>query len=258
MIEAKKSLGQNFITDPSLLKKIAGFLSEPKNKTVVEIGSGPATLTQAILNREPYEMIAIEKDERTQEILENLESKYPIFSYLLTDALKVDISTFADAKNLLLIGNLPYNISTVLLTNWLKQGALFSQAILMFQKEVTDRITASPNTRNYGRLSVLSQALCRTKNLMILPPHVFHPAPKIHSALVEFIPNHSFEKIEIQKLNLLSTLAFANRRKKVIKNISKLFNNVEEIFTKYNLDTNFRAEDLTVEQFILLMKEMKD
>ncbi len=258
MIEAKKSLGQNFITDPSLLKKIAGFLYDPKNKTIIEIGSGPATLTQAILNREPHEMIAIEKDERTKEILDNLEAKYPIFSYLLTDALKVDISKFSDKKNLLLIGNLPYNISTVLLTNWLKQGALFSQAILMFQKEVADRITARPNTKNYGRLSVLSQAICKTKNLMILPPHVFHPAPKIHSALVEFIPNHSFSNAEIQKLNILSTRAFANRRKKVIKNISSLFKNVNEIFEKHNLDTNFRAEDLSIEKFILLMKEMKN
>ncbi|MBN1783492.1 MAG: ribosomal RNA small subunit methyltransferase A [Alphaproteobacteria bacterium] len=257
ILEAKKSLGQNFITDPSLLAKIAGYLKAPETKTVIEIGSGPCTLTQAILNRVPHEMIAIEKDDRTIPLLNALEEKYNFFSYQMADATKVDLTKFADEKNLTIIGNLPYNVSTVLLINWLKQGAKFSQAILMFQKEVAYRITAKPNTKDYGRLSILSQALCKTKSLMVLPPHVFKPAPKVDSALVELIPDHSLTDIDIKKLDKLSTLAFANRRKKVMKNIANLFENIDETFKKHNIDSNARAEDLTVEIFITLIKDIK-
>lgn len=256
MIDPKKSLGQNFITDPSLLAKIAGYLKAPETKTVIEIGSGPCTLTQAILDRNPHEMIAIEKDERTIPLLNALEDKYNFFSYQLEDATKVDLTKFAEEKDLSIIGNLPYNVSTVLLINWLKQGAKFSQAILMFQKEVVERIVAKPNTKDYWRLSVLAQALCKTRTLMILPPHVFKPAPKVHSALAELIPDHTLKSEDIQKLDKLSTAAFANRRKKVIKNIASLFEDIENVFTKHRIDTNARAEDVTVETFIALIKDM--
>ncbi|MBN2676002.1 MAG: ribosomal RNA small subunit methyltransferase A [Alphaproteobacteria bacterium] len=256
MIIAKKSLGQNFITSPDLLKKIAGFLDDPQNKTVIEVGSGPTTLTQAILSRTPKKMIAIEKDERTQSLLDSLSEKNPQFSYQLTDALTVDISALEKKENLLLIGNLPYNISTVLLVQWLKQNTPFSQAILMFQKEVIDRLVAKPNTKAYGRISILTQALCETKKLMMLSPKCFHPAPKVDSALIELRPKNRLSLQEINKLNILSTQAFANRRKRVAKNIQSLFKNIENVFEKKEINLNARAEDLSVETYIALIKDM--
>lgn len=257
MITAKKSLGQNFITDPSLLAKIAGFLTNPETKTVIEIGSGPTTLTRAILARQPKKMIAIEKDSRTQNSLDELKTEFPNFSYLLTDATKLDIRTLEDTKNTLLIGNLPYNVSTVLLTQWLKQKTPFQQAILMFQKEVGDRITAKPNTKDYGRLSVLSQSICTIKKLIVLPPSAFKPAPKIYSVLLEFLPKNNLTESEIKNLDILSTKAFSNRRKKVINNVENLFENTPDIFKKFSINENARAEDLTIETFIELSKEMK-
>ncbi len=252
-LAAKKSLGQNFILDPNILAKIVRgafpVSADAGQGTVIEVGPGPGGLTRALLSGGVKNLIAIEKDDRCLNALEEIKQYYPENLTIISgDALKVDFRELGTYPRRI-VANLPYNISTVLLINWLKHIKDFSSLTLMFQKEVAERITAVPGTSAYGRLSVLAQWLCKTEIKMILPPEVFTPAPKISSALVyletreEPLAPASFPWLE----KVVAT-AF-NQRRKMLRSSLKPLGNPEELCKIAGISSELRAENVSVSAF---------
>ncbi len=186
-LSARKNLGQNFILDLNLTRRIARAGGPLKDVTVIEIGAGPGGLTRALLLEGAAKVIAVERDERCFPALEQIAAHYPgRLEIVKDDATKVDLSTFA-ASPARIIANLPYGASTQLLAHWLScepWPPWYDKMVLMFQREVANRITAAPGNKIYGRLSVLAQWRTTTRTVLTLPPRAFTPAPKVDSSLV--------------------------------------------------------------------------
>lgn len=256
-IEAKKSLGQNFLLDLNITKKIASLAGDLTNKHVIEIGPGPGGLTRALLNLGAY-VTAIETDKRCKPALEQLQNIYKKrFKLIFGDALTQNYNELAKiyATKPKIIANLPYNISTKLLTNWLLIDSFFYESLtLMFQKEVAQRITAFPGSKHYGRLSVLAAWRTNAKIVYNLPPQAFTPPPKVDSAVVHITIKNNIIDVKAQNLELVTKLAFEQRRKMLRKSLSKI--NGEQILNKLNIDSTLRAENLTVEQFIAIAQQL--
>ena len=195
MIKAKKSLGQNFLIDRDILEKITS-ITNIKNKTILEIGPGTGNLTSYILKKKPKKMIIIEKD---NVLANNLENKFNNqLTIINDDVLKVDETSLVE-ETVIVFGNLPFNISTEILSKWiinLKEHFWFECLILMFQKEVADRIIAESNTSNYGRLSIISNWKLNIKKICDIKPSSFFPKPKIDSSLLIFYPKKNYVKIK--------------------------------------------------------------
>jgi len=261
-LNAKKSLGQNFILDTNLLNKIARMaLAGIKHDTVLEVGPGPGGLTQALLEQGDFSMTAVEKDERCVKALSELASDFPNrLTILNEDALLFDEASLG--KDICVVANLPYNVSTVLLVKWLKKIDLFSGLTLMFQKEVADRLLADANDEAYGRLSVLTKWLADVSCLMILPPAVFSPAPKVTSALVRIQPKKTRAAgFSFDTLSKLTQAAFNTRRKMLRVSLKALGLSADEIIqlcASANIEPTFRAEQVTVDQFCLMAKWFED
>ena len=250
-LNAKKTLGQNFILDTNLLNKIAKMaLMGLHPKTVIEIGPGPGGLTQALLEQ-GVSLIAVEKDERCLAVLQELKELYPnTFQLLNADALAVSEEELGEAPRVI-VANLPYNISTILLIKWLEKINQFDSLTLMFQKEVADRLMAKPNSKVYGRLSVLTQWLCQVDELMVLPPAVFTPRPKIMSSLVRLTPRKKTILADFKTMERVLAIAF-NQRRKMLHSSLKPLGNVDLICEKACIDSTLRAENLTVEAYCRL------
>ncbi len=247
---AKKSLGQNFLLDVGIVDKIAGQLKYLDK--VVEIGPGVATLTEAVLRRKPKKMVSIEKDERLSELLDEVKIKYPNFDYKNIDALKINWSKDFEGKYSL-ISNLPYNISTVLMVSFVYNYSVFNELVLMFQKEVGMRILAKSGSE-YGRLSVMVQSVFDVNKVMDLKPGAFYPAPKVESSVLYFKPNgNKLSLKQLERLDIISKVAFENRRKKVITGLKKIIPNAEEKFNELKISLDSRAEQITVEQYLKLI-----
>ena len=200
MIRAKKSLGQNFLIDKDIIKKIINSGSI-ENKNILEIGPGTGSLTEAILEKKPKNFFVIEKDTY---LSNNLKQKFNNQLIIINnDILKVDEKNIINEK-FVVFGNLPYNISTEILCKWIlnlnKNNFWFEELILMFQKEVADRILAKFNTSNYGRLSILANWKLNIKKICDISPKSFFPKPKIESTLLFFSPKSNIVDIEIQKI----------------------------------------------------------
>ena len=253
---AKKSLGQNFLLDRNITDKIirtslaAQNIADFHGCHVYEVGPGPGGLTRAILGANPRTLTVIEMDKRCIQIMEELkQSGYSELHIVEGDALNFDFSATKENKTHI-VSNLPYNISVPLLTGWLKKIDNFASLTLMFQKEVAERITALPNNKNYGRLSVLAQLTCNIKTLMNLNPNCFVPAPKIWSTVLLFTPLSKIPSFEIlQKVEKLTELAFGQRRK-MLRQSLKSIANLEEICAKVGVQTTCRAENLSPQQFL--------
>ena len=259
---AKKALGQNFLLDQNVTDKIIREslekqgLSSFEKQNVLEIGPGPGGLTRAILKNQPAHLTIIEMDERCIEIMESLKTQtgadMDIFNL---DALKFDVRTIKQ-KPVQIISNLPYNISVPLLTGWLKNADVISAMTLMFQKEVADRICALPQTKDYGRLSVLAQLVCDIKKLLTLSPQYFTPPPQIHSTvLLFFIRQNRPDKMLLEKVEKLTQLAFSGRRK-MIRQSLKSIKNLEEIALKSGVLMTSRAEEITPEQYLKMAENI--
>lgn len=258
-LRAQKSLGQNFLLDLNVTDKIVREAmncdSEPWDGThAVEIGSGPGGLTRALLKSSVDDVSAIEFDDRAVNALRGVFHSVPDFNILAGDALKTDLVDVVKAPRII-VANLPYNIATPLLIGWLRQirgDRKFVQSMaLMFQKEVADRIVAKPNTKTYGRLAVMSQWLCDVHILYDLPPHVFVPAPKVHSAVVFFKPKIlSSDAPVFEDLECVTALAFQQRRKMIRSNLKEHLPTIERL----GIDPTSRAENLTVSDYIALCK----
>lgn len=253
-LRAEKSLGQNFILDQNLTDKIVRKSGNISSAHVIEIGPGPGGLTRSILRSDPLTLTTIEYDERAVNALTGLiEASDGKLKVIKEDALRTDVTQVAPEVPRIIIANLPYNIATTLLINWLKQiredHHTFESMTLMFQKEVAERIVAKPNTKAYGRLSIISQWLCETSMLFDLPPSAFVPPPKVTSSVVHFTPrilNHdapNFEQVE-----KITASAF-NQRRKMIRSSLKEY---AEILQTSGIDETKRAENLTIEEYIKL------
>ena len=250
----KKSLGQNFLINRKILKKIS-FLKDLKNQEIVEVGPGKGYLTEFIIKRRPSKLILIEKDKTLNTILSDLiKNKEIEIKLIIGDALKISINKLSK-KKIILIGNLPYNIATTLILNWLKYIDSFKSIIVMVQKEVASRLSAEEKTRHYGRISVLIQVLADVKVKFDVAPENFFPKPKVHSSIIEIIPKKKIE-FDYHKLDKFLKISFTHKRKTLKNNLSKIGSNIEEKIFKCGIDPALRPEEISPDQFIKLSQEL--
>ena len=254
-IKAKKSLGQNFLTDRNVLEQIVDTI-EVENKEILEIGPGSGNLTAYILKKNPKKLYVIEKDDALALLLK--ERFNDEISIINDDVLRVSEDKISD-KKLTVFGNLPYNISTEILSKWvvnLTKNFWFEGLVLMFQKEVADRIIAKCNTSKYGRLSILSNWKLNIKKIIDIKPESFSPRPKINSSLLLFTPKKNFFEIENPKnLEMITRVFFSQRRKMLKKPFNQVFKNSKEVSEKFNIDLNLRPQNLEPEIYFNLVKE---
>ena len=250
---AKKSLGQNFITDNDFLHKMDKHIESSAKNILIEIGPGKGALTNYLIKKKYENIYLIEKDTLLVSRLRKNYENYKDIIIVHDDALLFDYGYFKDKNSRITIcGNLPFNISTKLLTLWLDSDewpSFFDKMILMFQKEVADRILASHNNKKYGRLSVLVQAKCKVTKLLDAPSYIFTPKPKVNGTVILFEPIKSNKKIDFKKLSLLLEKSFSSRRKK-IKNTLKEY---KAHLIKLHIDENLRPENLSVSDYCNLI-----
>ena len=257
-IKAKKSLGQNFLIDREVLEKIVS-ITDITNKEVLEIGPGSGNLTTYILKKKPKKLYVVEKDDDLAILLkEKFDTEIKIIN---DDILKISESTISDQK-LSVFGNLPYNISTEILSKWILNigsNFWFDSLILMFQKEVADRIISEFNNSNYGRLSILSSWKLNVKKILDIKPQSFSPRPKIDSSLLLFTPKENFFKLKDPKnLEKITRIFFSQRRKMLKKPFNQVFDNGKEVAEKFGIDLNLRPQNLEPEVYFKLVKEYED
>ena len=259
MIRAKKSLGQNFLIDQNIIDKILGIV-EIKNKNILEVGPGTGNLTSAILKKNPKKLLVIEKDSELVSLLQkefNNEIQIINEDILNIDENKLDIET------LTVFGNLPYNISTEILCKWIlninDQKLWFNNLVLMFQKEVADRILSSFNKKEYGRLSILANWKLSIEKICDIKPSSFLPKPKIDSSLLFFKPKKQILKLKDPKiLEKITRVFFMHRRKMIKKPFNHLFNGNLEIASRLEIDLNLRPQNLDFTTYYKLANEYEN
>ena len=258
MIKAKKSLGQNFLIDKNIINIITNT-TDIENKTVLEIGPGTGNLTSDILKKKPKKLIVIEKD---NELSIDLDNKFNNqLTIINDDVLQIDETNLFNEK-VTVFGNLPYNISTEILSKWiinLKNNFWFECLILMFQKEVADRIIAESNTSNYGRLSILSNWKLNIKKICDIKPAAFSPKPKIESSLLLFHPKKNFIKIkDPNNLEKITRIFFNQRRKMLKKPFNQLFNGDQRVLNKLKIDLTMRPQNINLDTYYKLTCEYEN
>jgi 16S rRNA (adenine1518-N6/adenine1519-N6)-dimethyltransferase len=257
-IKAKKSLGQNFLIDREVLEKIVST-TEVANKEILEIGPGSGNLTKYILKQKPKKLYVVEKDDDLALLLkEKFANEIEIIN---EDILKVSEDKISDQK-LSVFGNLPYNISTEILSKWIlnmSSNFWFENLTLMFQKEVADRIISEFNSSKYGRLSILSSWKLNVKKIIDIKPQSFSPRPKINSSLLLFTPKENFFQIKNPKnLEKITRIFFSQRRKMLKKPFNQVFTNGKKVADKFGIDLNLRPQNLEPETYFKLVKEYED
>ena len=255
MIKAKKSLGQNFLIDKNILEKITNT-TKITNKIVLEVGPGTGNLTSYILKKNPKKLFVIEKDNQLAIDLKNKFNNQ--ISIIHEDVLKIDETTFFKDK-LIVFGNLPYNISTEIISKWiinLKDKFWFECLILMFQKEVADRIIAELNTSSYGRLSIICNWKLNIRKICDIKPDSFFPKPNVDSSLLFLYPKKNFIKINNpNNLEKVTRIFFNQRRKMLKKPFNQLFNGNQNILNKLKIDLNLRPQNLSLDTYYKLTSE---
>jgi 16S rRNA (adenine1518-N6/adenine1519-N6)-dimethyltransferase len=255
VIRAKKSLGQNFLIDKNIIDKIINTVPITGNE-ILEVGPGTGNLTKEILKNNPSKIYLVEKDTFLAKNLEEIiDERVKIFN---EDILKFDEYSLSNSK-IIVFGNLPYNISTEILSTWitnLKNNYWFSDLILMFQKEVADRIIAKFNTSTYGRLSILANWRLNINKICDISPESFSPKPKIQSTLIHFTPKKKFIEIK-DPINLekITRIFFSHRRKMLKKPFNQIFNGNLDLIKKFNLDLNLRPQNLDFDTYYKLTIE---
>lgn len=255
---AKRSLGQNFLLDERIVQRVAKVAGDLRSCTVIEIGPGPGGLTRALLESEAQRVVVIEKDSRCLEILADIQAvSGGRLTIIPGDALTVKPQDLAEGP-LKIVANLPYNIGTVLLIQWLEDLSRVESMTLMFQKEVALRIVAQPGTKQYGRLSVIAQWLCTVRRAFDLSPRLFTPPPKVVSSVVEFIPKDipDEERKLIPLLSKITHDAFGQRRKMIRSSLKNIFS-IDDL-ESLGLNPTVRAENLTVQNYVQLARYLSN
>ncbi len=256
MIRAKKSLGQNFLIDENILKKIVSFI-KINNKSVLEVGPGTGNLTSYILKKNPKKLLVVEKDKYLAKLLkEKFEDKIILFN---DDILKINEKKLYDEK-LIVFGNLPYNISTEILAKWIKnldkKNFWFDSLILMFQKEVADRILSKFNSSKYGRLTILANWKLDISKICDVKPNCFFPKPKVDSSLLFFKPKKIFYQLKSSKnLEKITRIFFNQRRKKIKTPFNILFKGNDNVLNDLGIDLNLRPHNLNLDIYYKLTQE---
>jgi len=259
LTKPKKSLGQNFLIDKNILQKIVNAVPIYKNNEILEIGPGTGNLTDSLIKKNPKKIFVVEKDSNLSLLLyEKFKNKINIIN---DDILKISENLISKEK-LIVFGNLPYNISTEILSKWIisiNNNFWFSKLILMFQKEVADRIIAKINTSNYGRLSILSNWKLDIKKEFNISSKCFFPKPKVDSTLLSFVPKKNFFHIKNPKnLEMITRIFFNQRRKMIKKPFSQIFKNPSQIVKKLNIDLNLRPQNLSPDTYYKITKEYEN
>ena len=255
----KKSLGQNFLLNKKLIKDIVELGKITNESIVIEIGPGTGNLTKEIIKKKPKKFFAIEKD---QKLYLKLKDEFKSDIELINqDVLKIDWNNFSNT-NCIVFGNLPYNISAKLLVNWVRLNnlkKLFNKFVLMFQKEVADRIVANVNSSKYGRLTILTNWKMTAKKITDIDPENFYPKPKVKSSLLYFEPKANFFNFEDSKnLEKVTDVFFQNKRKMIKKPLNILFKDASKIIKKINLDEKSRPQNINPLTFFKISKEYED
>ena len=254
-MKPKKSLGQNFIKDQNLLSKIVESGKITSEDTILEIGPGTGNLTNELIKKKPKNIIVVEKDNNLSNLLlKRFGNKIKIINSDILNCYQ-DILNNDQIK---VYGNLPYNISTKILTSFIKIDNLnlkFKKFIFIFQKEVAARIIAKENTKNYGRLSILTSWKMNSEKILDINPEYFYPKPKVWSSLITLTPKMRYEKLKKAKnLEHITNIFFNQRRKMIKKPIKQLFKNYENITKKLNLDLNLRPQNIKINKYIEICK----
>lgn len=259
-LQAKKSLGQNFLLDLNITRKIARAVPNLAQAHVIEVGPGPGGLTRGLLMEGAAHVTALEKDDRTQPALEAIEAAYPgRFNFEMGDALKANEAAYADpALTAHIAANLPYNIASPLLAKWLETEPwppFYSSITVMLQREMAERLVARPGTKAYGRLTVMAGWRSSPKILFHVPPDAFTPKPKVTSSVVQIVPGDPVvEGLTGKAVGAFTQALFAMRRKTIRNNLAKLSKDVEKILTEEGIDPGLRPEVLTIQQICRLAK----
>jgi 16S rRNA (adenine1518-N6/adenine1519-N6)-dimethyltransferase len=257
-LDARRSLGQHFLLDLNLTRRIARAAGDLARGTTIEIGPGPGGLTRALLELGARHVIAIERDARCVEALGELVAAYPgRLEILEGDALETDAAALGEAPRRI-AANLPYNISTVLLLNWLARIGAFESLTLMFQREVAERLAARPRSKDYGRLSVMTQWLCAVELCFNIAKEAFVPPPKIASTVVRLTPRPTpIAEARRKDLEAVTAAAFGQRRKMLRASLKSLGVDVAILLAAAGLTPTARAEEIPVEGFCALAREYR-
>ena len=260
-LSARRSLGQNFLLDLNLTGRIARAAGPLADVTVVEIGAGPGGLTRALLTEGVRRVIAVERDRRAIAALEEIAAHYPgRLTIVEGDALEFDPTSNLQGQRARIVANLPYNIATALLVSWLTiepWPPWYDRLVLMFQREVAERIVAPPGGKKYGRLSVLSGWRTQTKILFDVHPSNFVPPPKVTSSVVELIPRANPLRCDCRLLERVTASAFGQRRKMLRQSLKTLCPDPLPLLAAAELSPTARAEDIPVEGFVALARALE-
>ncbi len=256
MIKAKKSLGQNFLIDQNIIEKITNTV-DITDKSILEVGPGTGNLTSSILKKKPKKIFVVEKDDNLSSILEKkFENKIVIIN---KDILNINENLISNDQ-LVVFGNLPYNISTEILCKWIlnlnDKKIWFSKLLLMFQKEVADRIVSNYNSSNYGRLSIISNWKLDIEKIIDIKPNCFFPKPKVESSLLKFTPKKNFFELkDPNNLEKITRIFFNHRRKMIKKPFNQIFSKNTNILKKLDISLNLRPQNLNFETYYRLARE---
>ena len=256
MIKAKKSLGQNFLIDKNIIEKITNTINV-KDKSILEVGPGTGNLTSSLLKKSPKKIYVIEKDDKLVLFLKD-EFKNKVI-VINDDVLSINENLISEDQ-LIVFGNLPYNISTEILSKWIlnlnDKKVWFTNLVLMFQKEVADRIISKYNSSKYGRLTILANWRLDIKKIIDIGPNSFSPKPKIDSTLLLFSLKKNYLKIKNPKnLEKITRIFFRHRRKMIKKPFNQIFFGNKDILTKLNINLNSRPQNLNFETYYRLAQE---
>ena len=256
LIKAKKSLGQNFLIDKNIINKIVNTANIKEHDIVLEVGPGTGNLTESILKKNPRQIFVIEKDKNLTHLLKKKFNDQ--ITIINNDILKISEDSIFDDQ-LIIFGNLPYNISTKILAKWIindYKKKWYKSLILMFQKEVADRILAKTDSKNYGRLSIISNWKLKIENITNVSSSCFYPKPRVESTLLKFTPKDNYFKFKDSKnLELITRIFFNQKRKKIKKPFKRIFNISLDISKKLNIDLNLRPQNLSPDIYYKITKE---
>ena len=251
----KKSLGQNFLNDPNLLKKIVDIGKISKEDTILEIGPGTGNLTNELIKKKPKNLFVVEKDNNLSKFL---HKRFGNQIKIVNKDILTCYKNFNTEKPIKVFGNLPYNISTKILTSYIKIENLnkkFKKFIFIFQKEVADRIIAEENSKNYGRLSILTSWKLSGQKILDIDPKYFSPKPKVWSSIILLEPKILIENLKkIENLEHITNIFFNQRRKMIRKPMKQLFSNYESVAKNLSLDLDLRPQNLSIEKYLEICK----